>query len=129
MKKVLKYLPFCLIAFLGFVTFYFYYQRNVTELRPISDYQEVFSGIVTDISIRSGGSISVTFNNGEYFHLSQFYLSDTVKNEQLYLKEWDQNSLNIFLHSGDSIYKPYDSDTIFLYRKGIEYIFIDRSPD
>lgn len=92
----------------------------------LSNYSEKFSGIVEKSVWGQGGSKRVTFKNKTIFSVESDYRSDTVKDEQLYLKRWDQKILNRFLLYGDSIVKPKNSDTVFVYRNRIEYIFVYR---
>lgn len=92
----------------------------------LHDYKGRFTGVVKEKAMGQAGSMAVLFCDKKVFYIGHLYESDTVKEEQLKLKEWEQNSLNSFLQYGDSVSKPKDSDTVFVYRKGIEYIFIDR---
>lgn len=91
------------------------------------EYKNTFSGIVIKNRIGMAGTRVISFKDKSIFHVGSLYKSDTVKGEQLKLKKWDQKTLNIFLQYGDSVFKRENSDTIFVYRNGIEYTFIDRA--
>lgn len=98
----------------------------VDQNRYLSNLKKEFRGVVKRNESDFGGARMITFENGTRFSVDPYYKSDTIKNEQLELKKWDQNMLNMFLQPGDSLFKIKNSDTIFVYRNNIEYTFIDR---
>lgn len=75
------------------------------------------------------GSILATFKDRHRFGIQSSYISDTIKEDQLKLKEWEQKSIIYFLQPGDSVFKTKNSDTVFVYRNNITYTFIDRYVD
>lgn len=86
------------------------YKKN--EIYPKVDFAKEYSGIVTsaepyqsicDIEIDKGSNIML-------------YFSINYKNKPIYL--------NRFIQQGDSIYKPKESDSIYIFRNGEEYYFI-----
>ncbi|MFV0537811.1 MAG: hypothetical protein ACK5M3_10610 [Dysgonomonas sp.] len=89
-------------------------------------HKEKFSGIVKESSLGVMGSKVVEFENGAIYNIHSFYISDTIKNDQLKLKEWGQKNLTYLLQPGDSVLKTKNSDTIFVYRNKIIYTFINR---
>lgn len=91
------------------------------------EYKNTFSGIVIKNGIGMAGTRVISFKDKSIFYVGSLYKSDTVKGEQLKLKKWNQKTLNVFLQYGDSIFKRKNSDTIFVYRNGIEYTYIDRA--
>lgn len=128
MKKKKEYIIYA-IAILFFISgppllLYFLKNRDVSFF---DYYEKEFSGVVVKNSFGPAAAKRITFRDGTIFNISSSFTSDTIKREQLRMKEWDRNLLSKFLMYGDSIFKPQGSDTVFVYRKGIEYIFIDRS--
>ena len=127
MKKYVLYF-FCGIITLGLFGLLVYkisFSHKVEDY--LHNYNKDFHGIISKNETGTGGNRLVSFDNGYTFIIISYYRSDMVKDEQLKLDDnWFRNSLNIFLQRGDSIFKPQSTDTIYLYRKGIEYIFINK---
>ncbi len=97
------------------------------EENYLHKYNKDFHGIITKKETGTGGNRFVSFDNGYTFIIISYYRSDIVKDEQLKLDDkWFRNSLNMFLQYGDSIFKRSHSDTVYVYRKDIEYVFINR---
>ena len=106
--------------------------KQIADIRSnqypyLFEYKNSFSGVVIKNRIGMAGTRQILFKDKSTFYIGSSYKSDTVKGEQLKLKRWDQKILNMFLQYGDSIFKHENSDTIFVYRNGIEYTFIDRA--
>lgn len=91
-----------------------------------STYKKEYRGIVTKIESGGGGSVFATFKDRRRLGIHSSYISDTIKEDQLKLKEWGQKDLTYFLQPGDSVFKTKNSDTVFVYRNNIVYTFIDR---
>ena len=94
-----------------------------------SIYKKEYRGIVTKVESGMSGSILATFKDRHRFGIQSSYISDTIKEDQLKLKEWEQKSIIYFLQPGDSVFKTKNSDTVFVYRNNITYTFIDRYVD
>lgn len=121
------YVFYGVIVLMAFVFVIFISKIDSDGYSSLREFEKCFVGIVKEKSYGQAGSMIVLFLDKSVFNIGSFYKSDTIKDEQLKLKEWEQNSLNEFLIPGDSVFKPLGADTVFVYRKGIEYIFIDRS--
>lgn len=113
-------LLFCAIFFIGVELF------PLDSSESINSYKDDFSGIVKECDDGMAGSKIVTFEDEKVFNIHSLYESDTPKGDQLKLKEWEQNSITYLLQPGDSVFKTKNSDTIFVYRNDIVYIFINR---
>jgi hypothetical protein len=89
-------------------------------------YKKRFSGIIKECTDGMSGSKIIIFKNQYIFIIDDRYKSDTIKDDQLKLQKWGQNLLTYFLQPEDSVFKTKNSDTVFVYRNGTEYIFINR---
>lgn len=122
MKKYIYTIIVFLVIFLMF-----YLSKIESERFPyLSDYNEKFSGIVEKNVWGQAGVKRIAFKDKTIFYVESSFISDTVKGDQLILKRWDQKILNRFLLYGDSVAKPQNSDTVFVYRNQIEYVFVNR---
>lgn len=125
MNNKIRYLQiiFVLSFFIGFVI---WIQMPFDESESFFTHKKEFSGIVKEITDGMMGSKIVTFNNGAIFNIDSHYKSDIIRDDQIKLQKWEQYSINGLLQAGDSVFKTKNSDTIFVYRNNIEYIFINR---
>lgn len=124
MKKTHIIYAIAILIFISGLPLLLYFFGNRDTL--FYDYKNEFSGIVLKSTYGSMGSRVITFKNGFCFDVDPYYKSDTIKGEQLKMKEWNRNLLSMFLMYGDSIFKTQGSDTVFVYRKGECYTFINR---
>lgn len=111
-----------IIAAILFATYFYSASREVY----LSNYKNEISCFVLQNKMGSAGSRIIQFEDGLVLYISPDYKSDTTKYDQIKLKKWHQRSLNKFLQRGDSIFKRQNSDTVYVYRNDIEYIFINK---
>jgi hypothetical protein len=93
--------------------------KREKELKEYPDIENVFTeykGIVINSHLSKGmvGAKSITLNNGQKFLVS----SDTWN------RKYKKGAMMEFIQIGDSIYKPANSDSIFIYRGNKTYYFL-----
>ena len=76
-------------------------------------HESAFSGVVTKIN-EYKGSLTIRLKDG----VNKYYLKD-ANNYELSPVE-----LMNFLQLGDSVYKPLNSDSLFIYREDKQFLFI-----
>lgn len=118
----IRYLQIAVI-FLAFIAFIVWIQIPFDKSESFYAHKKEFRGIVKEITDGMMGTKIVMFSDGLVFNIDSHYKSDKVKGDQLKLKEWEQHSIIYLLQPSDSVFKTKNSDTIFVYRKGVEYIF------
>jgi hypothetical protein len=118
-----------------FKGFYSKYKKAI-KLSFIIGFAIIFSLIVVQIIFLNNNKIEETFNNS----LSGVIIKKTVYKGSTWIKLRDSSkryvlkfannfnlkpsSLSEFIEVGDSIYKPANTDTLFIYRNNDRYLFI-----
>lgn len=74
----------------------------IRKIKKENMYKKEIKGIVWDIILRRGGH-HYYYNNNDYFIDDDFF--NDRNNENIYLK--------------DSVYKPAENDTLYIYKKNI----------
>lgn len=88
MKKKKEYIIY-VIAILFFISgppLLLYFLRN-RDVSFFDYYEKEFSGVVVKNSFGRAAAKRITFRNGTIFNISSSFTSDTIKREQLRMKE------------------------------------------
>lgn len=108
-------LPFC---FIGWKNVKSYNEgEKVNEEYPLlNDCEEEIKGVITvkTSSIHIRGALLFTLSNGYKFALG------SPAHNYLY----EEPDMVRFIKENDSIYKPANSDSVYVYRNGTEYYFV-----
>jgi hypothetical protein len=88
------------------------YQKTMGEKYPLCDFQDELSGIVYKAK-PNRGAVYFDLANANRFSVSA---SDNF--------DYSPSSLDKFIETGDSIFKPKNSDTLYIYRNNDKYYFV-----
>lgn len=82
------------------------------EKYPLCDFQDELSGIVQKVRPNRGTI---------YFDLANSKQFSTVES---YNYDYSPFAIDEFIETGDSIFKPKNSDTLYIYRNNDKYYFV-----